>query len=165
MKNKIEKLFFPRVKSINLFKQKWMCVKQHCVIVHTYKVISFKQALQIHITHLNMGQLTKKCSGYDNTGITWLVILVLSPFKYINHQLLSVLTKGPVTPTWQLATTSAIVCDFINFQKACDMTRWIGEEMYKFLQQSPIPLVDNKSCRNWSSLIVPRWYHHGATSR
>ena len=27
------------------------------------------------------------------------------------------------------------------------------------------PLVDDKSCRNWSSLIIPRWYHHGATSR
>ena len=39
---------------------------------------------------------------------------------------------APVIPTERLATTSAIVCDFINFQKSRNMTRWIGDEMYKF---------------------------------
>ena len=46
------------------------------------------------------------------------------------------LDNAPVIPTGRLPTTSAIVDDFINFQKACDMMQWIGDEMYKFLLQS-----------------------------
>ena len=40
---------------------------------------------------------------------------------------------APVTLTWRSPTTSAIVRDFNYFQKARDMTRWISDQMYKFL--------------------------------
>ena len=41
--------------------------------------------------------------------------------------------NGPVTLTWRSLTTSEIVNDFTNFQKARNMTRWIGDQMHKFL--------------------------------
>ena len=41
--------------------------------------------------------------------------------------------KGPVTPTWRSPTTSAIVRYLNFFLKACNMTRWIADQMCKFL--------------------------------
>ena len=46
----------------------------------------------------------------------------------------SFIINAPVTLTGQLPTTSAIIVDnLINFQKARNMARSIGDEMYKFL--------------------------------
>ena len=42
-------------------------------------------------------------------------------------------SEGPVRPTWWSPTTSAILRDLIFFPKSCDMMRWIGDQMYKFV--------------------------------
>ena len=76
------KLFFPsRVFfKYQSFKNRWRCVKQHCIIIHTY--IYQTGASNSYYVRIWGNWLLKLAVVGDNTDTSWLVILVLPPSKY-----------------------------------------------------------------------------------